>query len=109
MTLDDEDIEQIARRVSEVVGATNAYPGPKYVDASDLARMLGVERDWVYANAGRLGAIRLSGRRGRLRFDVWQVDQVLAGSASTARPTRRAPSRRGGAQEAMTGVIQYER
>ena len=37
MTLDNDDIEQIARRVAELIDAAAARPGPRYVDASDLA------------------------------------------------------------------------
>ncbi len=109
MTLDDEDIEQIARRVAEVVGARNAQPGPKYVDASDLARMLDVDRDWIYANARRLGAVRLTEPRGRLRFDVGQVVEVLSPPEPQARPTRRAPARRRSSRVERTEVIPYER
>jgi hypothetical protein len=52
MTLDD-DIEQIARRVAQLIGAAHAHPGPRYVDAGDLARMLGIERrrGWCVAAA----------------------------------------------------------
>ena len=78
MTLDDEDIEQIARRVAELIGANRADPTPRYVDAADLARILGIERDWVYAHARELGAIRLGGPGGRLRFDVQHVAEALA-------------------------------
>jgi hypothetical protein len=109
MTLDDEDIEQIARRVAEVVGATHAHSGPQYVDASDLARILGVERDWIYANARRLGAVRLTEPRGRLRFDLRQVDEVLSPPEPEARPTRRAPARQRSSRVERTEVIQYER
>ena len=109
MTLDDEDIEQIARRVAEVVGATHAHPGPKYVDASDLARMLGVDRDWIYANARRLGAVRLTEPRGRLRFDMGRVAEVLSPPEPQGRPTRRAPARRRSSRVERTEVIPYER
>lgn len=41
------------------------------VDAATLAGQLGVSRDWVYENAGRLGALRLSdGPKARLRFSI---------------------------------------
>jgi hypothetical protein len=109
MTLEDEVIEQIARRVVELAGATHAFPARKYVDAADLARILGVDRDWVYANARRLGAIRLNGPGGRLRFELQKVDEVLAGGDSAKRRMRPARSRRGRTREAAIGVIDYER
>ena len=108
MTLDEEDIERIARRVAEVLAARSAHAGPRYVDATELARILDVERDWVYANARRLGARRLSEPAGRLRFDLARVDEALAGPEPTPRPRRRARSRRRGAQEPRTAVIEYE-
>jgi hypothetical protein len=108
MTLDDEDIEQIARRVAELIGSAQAHTGPRYVDASDLARMLGIERDWVYAHAVELGAIRLGGPRGRLRFDVGRVTEALT-RPNAGRSLRRGSSRRGGSRAPTAGVIQYER
>lgn len=109
MTLDDEDIEQIARRVAELVGSAHAQPGPRYVDAGDLARMLGIERDWVYAHARELGAIRLGGPRGRLRFDVGRVAEALGRPDAASRPARPGSSRRRGSLGSRTEVIQYER
>jgi len=107
MTLDDEDIEQIARRVAELIGPAHAHAGPRYVDAGDLARMLGIEREWVYAHARELGAIRLGGPRGRLRFDVARVTEALT-RPNAARPVRRGSSRRGGSRAPTAGVIEYE-
>jgi hypothetical protein len=76
--LHPDDVEAIARRVTELV---NAPPARRLVDAAELAAALGVSRDTVYANADRLGARRMgAGRRPRLRFDV---DVAL--SAWTAR------------------------
>ena len=47
--------------------------------AEEIAREFGVERDWVYANADTLGALRLGdGLKPRLRFDRSQARQVLA-------------------------------
>jgi hypothetical protein len=108
MTLDDEDLERIARRVAEVVAASSAHSGRKYVDATKLARILDVERDWVYANARRLGARRLSEPAGRLRFDLARVDEALAGPEPMVRPPRSARSRRRDGREPRTAVIEYE-
>lgn len=73
------DIEAVARRVLELV-ADLVVPGEaRFVDAAALARILDVDRDWVYSHAAELGAVRLGGPRGRLRFDVREVRRVLAG------------------------------
>lgn len=109
MTLDDEDIEQIARRVAELIASTHAHPSPRYVDATDLAQMLDVDREWVYEHARRLGAIRLGGPSGRLRFDVRQIAEALSPPDSPTKPARRATPRRRSARAERTEVIQYER
>jgi len=75
---DIELVEAIARRVVELLGGEALPPGARYVDAATLARELDVEREWVYANAERLGAIRLGGPKGRLRFDREVVKERLS-------------------------------
>ena len=77
MRLDPDDVEAIAARVAELLDARPA-DGLRYVDAAALARALGVDRDWVYAHAAQLGALRLGGPRGRLRFDLEHIRRVLA-------------------------------
>jgi hypothetical protein len=109
VTLDDEDIEQIARRVAELIGSTRAQVSPRYVDAAALARILGIERDWVYAHARELGAVRLGGPGGRLRFDVRQVADVLARPDAAPPTASGTSSRRRGSRAARAEVIQYER
>lgn len=70
--------EAIARRVIELLRAEETAPhSGRLVDAATLARELGVERDWVYAHADELGAIRLGGPKGRLRFDRHEVGERL--------------------------------
>jgi hypothetical protein len=87
--LDAEDIEQIARCVADRLreeiarvassAAEHAAsdPAARLVDAATVARMLGVERDWVYAHADALGAVRLGGPQGRLRFDLVAMAERL--------------------------------
>jgi hypothetical protein len=71
VTLDAEDIEAIAQRVAELIAdRVTESPRARLVDAAHVAQLLGVERDWVYAHAHQLGAIRLGGPKGRLRFDL---------------------------------------
>ena len=109
VTLDDDDIEQIARRVAQLLDTAHAHLGPRYVDAGDLSRMLGIERHWVYAHARELGAIRLGGPRGRLRFDVGRVAEALGRPESASRRARPGSSRGRGSRAPRTEVIQYER
>jgi hypothetical protein len=86
--LDRDDIERLARRVAELVAATS-LPAARYVDAAEVARALGVERDWVYAHARELGAVRLGGGQGRLRFDLQEIRRTLAaGGQSGPRAAR---------------------
>ncbi|MEX1142211.1 MAG: hypothetical protein WD399_03130 [Thermoleophilaceae bacterium] len=92
MQLDADDIEQIARRVANLLSAGQAASS-RYLDAATLAAELGVDRHWVYANADRLGAIRLGGPHGRLRFDRQEVRRRLVADAPEAAPTK-APTRR---------------
>ena len=90
-------VEAIALRVAELLGAAAQNAAlARLVDANAVARELGVERDWVYAHASQLGAIRLGGPRGRLRFDLQVVRERLGGSDPASwRPPRRAARRPG--------------
>lgn len=100
MRLDPGEAERIAARVAELL---RREPPPRFVDAAALARLLSVERDWVYEHAAELGAIRLGGVSGRLRFDrravcEWlgrQESQGLAGGRKPARPLVGAEPPRG--------------
>jgi hypothetical protein len=57
----------VAERVLELIDERQAV---EMLDAAGLARVLGVDREWVYSHADRLGAIRLGdGPRPRLRFE----------------------------------------
>jgi hypothetical protein len=48
------EIEAIAQRVAELIRAEAALADQRYVDAATLARLLAIDRDWVYAHAGEL-------------------------------------------------------
>lgn len=93
--VESELVEAIARRVVELLRAEEPQGrSARLVDAATLARELGVERDWVYVHAEQLGAIRLGGPHGRLRFDRREVTERLGGAgAADWRPPRRAPRR----------------
>ncbi len=103
--LDVASIEAIARRTAELLrdellaelGALVAdhrgdHDG-KLIDVKEVARRFDVGVDYVYANAGRLGAIRLGGGpRARLRFDPAMVDKALrADAAAPPEPTPPRP------------------
>lgn len=94
-SFEPELAEAIARRVVELLRCEEAEERPvRLVDAATLARELGVEREWVYAHAEQLGAVRLGGPNGRLRFDRHEVSRRLDGAeAATWRPRRRPPRR----------------
>ena len=71
------------------VTSTVARAGPDLVDAATLARLLNVDRDWVYANARRLGAVRLGdGPKARLRFDATRARAALAAAEREHQPPR---------------------
>lgn len=71
-------VDAIAQRVIELLDARHqrACAG-ELVDAAALARLLGVERGWVYRHAHELGAVRLGGEKGRLRFDSEQAKRAM--------------------------------
>lgn len=96
--LDRDDIEEIVAGVVAALAEAlpERAPGPpvRFVDAAVVAAQLGVDRDWVYAHEDELGAVRLGGSRGRLRFDLATLDERLAHLGSA--PTRPASRPRGG-------------
>lgn len=94
LAFDVEEVEALAEHLAELIAS--ARPSVGLIDARDLAEELGVARDWVYANANRLGGVRLGdGPRARLRFDAERAREALAASADGARPRRDgAPPRR---------------
>jgi hypothetical protein len=67
-------VDAIAERVVELLSADDVSAGPSLVSAAEVARELGVGRQWVYEHAEQLGARRLGdGPRARLRFDLETV------------------------------------
>ena len=92
MKLDADDIEAVAARVVELLEQQASAPS-RLVDAATLARTLRVDRDWVYARARRLEAIRLGdGPKAPLRFDLRRVREILAApSRREPRPVEPAP------------------
>jgi hypothetical protein len=90
--VDPADIEAIAHRVAELIRAEPTVPGSRYVDAATLARLLAIDREWVYAHADELGAVRLGGAHGRLRFDTRLVAHTLRTRQAPALRPKRRPS-----------------
>jgi hypothetical protein len=96
VSFDVEEIEAVGEHIAELVAS--ARPKVGLIDARELAEELGVARDWVYANAERLGGVRLgNGPRARLRFDIELARQALAAGGNGGQPpsNRAAPRRRG--------------
>lgn len=90
-----ESIEAIARRVAELVRNPDSV---QFIDAVEVAHRFGVSREWVYAHAEELGAVRLGdGSRPRMRFDVHKVSEWFGSSRSSRKPQRenRSAVRRG--------------
>jgi hypothetical protein len=82
-----EDIETLAASLAPIVAAEvarevidriEAYQDRQLLDAAELARVLGVDRQWVYDHQRELGAKRLgNGRKPRLRFELTRAVDAL--------------------------------
>lgn len=79
-------IEAIAQRVAELVRDPETA---QFIDAAEVGRRFGVSREWVYAHAEELGAVRLGdGSRARMRFDVQKVAEWFGSPRSSREPQR---------------------
>jgi len=82
-----ESIEALAQRIVELELASEAV---QFIDATEVAHRFGVSRDWVYAHAKELGAIRVGeGSRPRLRFDLKKVRERFGSLAGSREPQRK--------------------
>jgi hypothetical protein len=95
------DGEAVAARIVELLDERLVVPrGRTLIDAGELARRLGVTRDYVYAHALELGAWRLGhGPKARLRFDPEEAERAFTcsrsrGSVQTQIPAKRQVRRR---------------
>jgi hypothetical protein len=104
-------IEQIAQRVVALLDeAGRLADTPRYVDAATLAAELDVERDWVYAHAEELGALRLGGPRGRLRFDrIWARQKLKSPKDSDGPAVGRRPGRLSNTTREVAPMMKPER
>jgi predicted DNA-binding transcriptional regulator AlpA len=91
---DDELLDRLADRLADRVlerlaphlGATSGRP-EGLINASEVARMTGMSRGWVYDHAGDLGAVPLgSGSSPRLGFHPARVRQYLDRSVADPPP-----------------------
>ena len=105
------DVRAVAEALADVlierglvVSAAGASSS-RVLNASEVGRLLGRDRQWVYDHAAELGAFRFGdGPKGRLGFDLATVErwmhgrQVCRTSTGTAtrrpRPQQTAASRR---------------
>jgi hypothetical protein len=99
IALTDEQLDALADRIAERLRQPAASNGGALVDAAQLAAQLGVSRTFVYAHAAELGARRLGGPRGRLRFDptdartrLASLDDEQPAVAKAPRSRRRRPA-----------------
>jgi hypothetical protein len=85
--LEHQDIEAIAHRVVELLEG----PPRRLLTVAEVARLLAVDRDFVYAHQAELGVVRLpgKGRRPALRFDRDTLLERIDRSHATQAPTRR--------------------
>ena len=88
--LDDDSVNAVAERVVELL--RDRSMGSQLIDTAEVARRFSLSRDYVYAHADELGAVRLgSGPKARLRFDPTKVAEVLRSSSEgESRPKRAA-------------------
>lgn len=86
----DRVADRVVERLAPYLGAGGAPP-EGLVDASEVARMAGRTRRWVYEHAGILGAVPLGGgERPRLGFHPARVREYLSRDVGKPEP-RPAP------------------
>jgi hypothetical protein len=122
MTLEHQDIANIAHRdiraVAEALadvlferGLVAAGSPARVLDASQVADLLGRDRQWVYAHAGELGAFRYGdGPKARIGFDLVTVEQWKRERQirSESPPRRRDRRRSSAVGVGATRLIPYD-
>lgn len=68
--------DAVAERVLERLREAPPLAPAAWLDASEVSRLLGVSRDYAYAHADELGAVRLPGAL--LRFDAAVIADLLS-------------------------------
>ena len=100
--LEPDQLLELAELVADlVVEQLETTPTGGLVDARTLARLLGVERSFVYRHADALGAVRLGdGPRARPRFDPEEARRRLAACHA---------GRKSGAADPASGAVPRRR
>lgn len=97
--LTDVIVERVVEAIRAEAGIPHGHAAMPWLDAKEVAELLGVERDWVYQHANELGASRIGGgARPLLRFPPDVLD-----SKSKARS--KANSQRAKRQSKPTGLL----
>jgi predicted DNA-binding transcriptional regulator AlpA len=101
--LSDLDIEAIAVRTAQLLREQEPFPRTGLVDVDQVARVLSMERSWVYEHKLELGAVRLGGA---LRFEAAAVHAHVRRCRLAAPAGEAAPARHRGPRhlEVVRGV-----
>ena len=92
--LSPESVEAVARRVAEILDDAHPAAGTRLLTAADVASMLNISRDAVYALADELGAHRVgNGPRARLRFDKARIMEAISCSEGKGSTPARTPAK----------------
>lgn len=113
-----DDTRALAEAIADVlaerglVGAAAPAPTARVLSVSDVARLLGRNRAWVYDHAAELGAFRFGkGPKARLGFDLTDVERWKRERQIEQPGTDPLPRRRRSRQEGLprgTKLIPYE-
>jgi len=111
------DLRAVAEAIVDLLEERGLVAGStsptRVLDAAEVARLLGRERQWVYDHAGELGAFRFGdGPKARIGFDLfeverWKRNRQIRQTAPAAQPRRRGRSRKPGAPTAVN-LIPYD-
>jgi hypothetical protein len=102
------EADQLAELAALIAGELRDGPGAEVcngvthlVDASTLARHLGISRSVVYRRSEELGAVRIGNR---LRFDIERAKAANANSSSDENVSETRPRPRRKRQHAANGI-----
>lgn len=89
--------DELAERMGDQRGDAPPAAPARWLSASEVGTMLGINRDAVYRRANELGARRIgSGPKARLRFKAESVEEELAAcSVSRGSEDPKPPPRQG--------------
>jgi predicted DNA-binding transcriptional regulator AlpA len=95
----DVDLRRLAELLADVLterGLIDSLSAARVLDAAEVARLLGRDRQWVYGHAAELGAFRYGDSpKGRLGFDLSAIERWKADRRLAPAPRRRRPHMRG--------------